>query len=220
MIAPLLLPDRCPTESLSSLASLRSSYRSTEAQASLKQLQQDLLSTAETVVVDQACKIEDHFETCIFLLAMADKLILYVGAIHGAYCHRLDLASHPMPVPGFSLPEAIRSGHFSVAPSLMRHQSLEVRLAGQPLLVDSKEIRRALTRGPTSQATLTDIIRSIINQADSGGTTLTNSQIVYAVQSDADVHGISNNHILEIAKRFKPESWCRPGRKRNPSRGR
>jgi hypothetical protein len=153
--------------------------------------------------------IDDPFVACIFVLAELGEIELNVSAGPSLHCHLVDFDA--MANPALLLEESLAQSRFVVASSLLLYQSLDVMLAGKPLLVDPKDLLLAVKRKPATEPELKATVTSVIAEAVRTGAKLTNSQLVAAVESRGVI--AAKNQVLKCARQLKPDSWRRPGPK-------
>jgi hypothetical protein len=201
----LLIDDRVPLSMLVSLDTLRSKIKPERLDGLLTQL----FSPAER---QSRAPLEDAFTACVTVLSARAAILLYVADRSGTFGFQIRPEAIRDGCCCWSLSEAVAEGRFITKPTLMRHNSREAELDGQPIYVKESVANKVLQRRPTSYSRLTTLIKDVVDRAAKQGVVLTNAEIVEQALAHPDVWGASKRQIMQIARSLKPKEWSMPGR--------
>lgn len=154
---------------------------------------------------------EDPFAACVADLASAGTMPLYVADISKTCAYRIQLEVIQSGCCCWSVIEAASYGRFLTKTALMRHKSPEVRLDGQPIYVSVADVDKLFRLRPTSKKRSGEIVKEVIDRNIAESVILTNAEVREEVRRHPEIRRVSDRAIDELAARYKPESWKRPG---------
>jgi hypothetical protein len=196
----ILLPDPVRSEGLKSLAQVLSTLRSRGKQFPFPQLSKELIDLVPSAIISLVQSLKNPIAASVLVAAQNGTVKLYVADPSNSCYYQIDRAALVTEISGFLMEETIIHGHLTVAPSLMRHGSIEVRAEGQPIFVVVKEVEAALKQRPTSESQLIAIIRQKIDEALERRETPTTREMIKRIQEDERVWGFVQTHSSVISR--------------------
>lgn len=204
----ILLPDRVSLAGLRCLAGIRHDFVS-RIRATTKVSSEPISAGASLTSADIS---QDPVSFALLGAARAGKLLVVVPVVTGDYGYAVATSAWEEGVTDFLVWDTLRTGHFAVARSLMRHNSLEIKLDGAPVYCRPVQVDRALNLRPPSRTSVRAMVRAVIDDFVSRGQRPSRKRLVETLRENSALCGVSNRELMATINHLKPAEWTQPGR--------